>query len=874
MSGSGRPGDTRNFFLGRAQYVIQFRDSFGDLHLHIPPAEKPLEKAARRLAEAVYRQWLEEVRVWNLGEHAPLAVPWEADWTYADHREKAGGRVEGGDLASVVAAYRDGGRRLVVLGRPGSGKTTLAVLLTLTLLKDMESDGPRPREAVPVPLSLASWNPDRDSLDAWVARQVRELYPGLPSVEGRHPAAKLWEARRILPVLDGLDEMPEEHRPVAVRHVNRALTGDPFTRAPFLLTCRAGEFSRLVEEGSVITSTPVITARPVEPQAAVEYLRLGTPPGRERAWEWVFHRLENVPGSPVAQALASPLMLWLARTVYAAPRADPDELNDDGRFRTAKDIEEHLLDNLIPAVFTTDPPSPGRPDAPRRWNPDRARRWLGHLAARLDRRHATEIAWWELHRAPIPRLMAFPLLAALGVLTGQALAWTERRFGAERLSDPASTEGFRLLSPSTTLALLFGLAIGTLVQGVAFTWYGRMIATPRRRATPLRFTAAARSAWRGTRGRQAAGALGMCLLPIPMLASLDLPGPGWIALVWATGVLLPAALMILFTAPSTTGESVTPDALFRSERTSVLLKAAVIAPLIGVSAGTQWALRGDGPVAPGITVWLCATIALVVTSAWGRWVLAKLALAGTARLPWSLMGFLRDAHRHGVLRSVGGHYQFRNVNVQKHLAAARRPPSEFSPSALLAETGRDIAAQGADLPGTKLETGPDEVRIENRSRPIRMGSLLVAVVVTPMYLLMNTMQGRTTVLVAWLPVFLLWGIGITVLLAGLAVPRTTRVRINAELIEYTEGRHRVSYRWQDVSRLAMRRAHQFGVPLPALYGLQVQLRADAPPPPRSARGRDGWYSASPILNTTPEPPAHIAEALARFAPSHCLPPGV
>jgi hypothetical protein len=147
----------------------------------------------------------------------------------------------------------------------------------------------------------------------------------------------------------------------------------------------------------------------------------------------------------------------------------------------------------------------------------------------------------------------------------------------------------------------------------------------------------------------------------------------------------------------------------------------------------------------------------------------------------------------------------------------------------------------------------------------------VAVVVTPVYLLLNTMQGRATTPTAWGPVFLLWTIGIATLVIGYALPpKPVQVLINAELIEYVEGRRRLTYHWRDVSQVAMRRMTHFGVAAPA-YSLHVRLRPGVPRPP-SVRAHNGWFPASHGLNVTPDLPDELHRALTRFAPGRWTPP--
>jgi hypothetical protein len=56
-------------------------------------------------------------------------------------------------------------------------------------------------------------------------------------------------------------------------------------------------------------------------------------------------------------------------------------------------------------------------------------------------------------------------------------------------------------------------------------------------------------------------------------------------------------------------------------------------------------------------------------TAWPSYQLTRTWLALRHCLPWSLMTFLADAHRRGVLRQVGAVYQFRSIELQRHLAA-------------------------------------------------------------------------------------------------------------------------------------------------------------------------------------------------------------
>ena len=73
-------------------------------------------------------------------------------------------------------------RRLVILGDPGMGKTTLAVLMLRHLLEH-----PEPGDAVPVLMPVSGWDPGSEEFRDWLARRLGEDYPALSH---RHSAGR------------------------------------------------------------------------------------------------------------------------------------------------------------------------------------------------------------------------------------------------------------------------------------------------------------------------------------------------------------------------------------------------------------------------------------------------------------------------------------------------------------------------------------------------------------------------------------------------------------------------------------------------------------------------------------------------------------
>jgi len=336
-----------------------------------------LEAAALALTRTIRWQWQAETALLQLSDPYPIPVRWNGP----------AGTLPTDNIAAFASAFQAlGRRRLVALGPAGSGKTTLAVMLTVELATRRQ-----PEEPVPVLLSLSSWQPGQEHLHAWLRRQLAEQYPVLLDATrfGPTAVADLVADRRILPILDGLDEVPAVRRSAAIRAINRAtLAGDGF-----VLTSRAAEYRAAVSDGAELAAATTIEAQPVRLPEAVDYLR-GSAALQPRAQRWnpVFAELTAHPEGPLATALTSPLALMLTRLVYAESR-EPTELLDGGRFPDRKAIEGHLLDMLVPTLLDQD----AHRDSGTTTRHDRT--FHDHLVflARHARHHEThDLAWWQL----------------------------------------------------------------------------------------------------------------------------------------------------------------------------------------------------------------------------------------------------------------------------------------------------------------------------------------------------------------------------------------------------------------------------------------------------------------------------------------------
>ncbi|WP_018684917.1 NACHT domain-containing protein [Actinokineospora enzanensis] len=614
------------------------------------PGGDRLTEAARALEIAARAQWTREAEVRELVSPRLLPLPWSTtdrpvlppmvDIVGPEPR-----RLDGG-VPELIDAFLDlPARRLIVLGEPGAGKSVLAILLTLALLDK------RDRDRVPVLVSVSSWRVGEEPLLDYLTRRLREDYPALANTAryGPDAAGRLVREKKILPVFDGMDELPPALHARAIELIDAETPGQHL-----VLTCRSAEYQAAVARAESIPATAlVVELRPVDRADTVAYLAAGHVADDPR-WAPLFADLRANPDSPLAEALRTPLMISLVRVAYRDRDSEPGELVD--RFTTRAEVEGHLLDAFLTASYGPD---------------SRAERWLRFLARHLHRQRTYEFAWWRLHRA----LPARQATAVIGLGAGLVAAVVATVAVWLAVAPTIAT------TPETILLGLAGGGVASLIVTAEVGSAARRTTVPRRVRLRGRSRGLGVRLVRSTARRVAIGVAAGIVAEISYTLAFDIDDPTRLGLVIgsASGLISAVAFGLAdwLGIPADAVTATDPGAVLRTDRAANAVQLLVFASAFGLPAGLALGLvaspligllDGIGFALGGVAVALARR-----RQAWSRFTVVRLWLALRGRLPRRLMPFLADAHRRGVLRESGGVYQFRHALLQDRLAGATEP---------------------------------------------------------------------------------------------------------------------------------------------------------------------------------------------------------
>lgn len=204
----------------------------------------------------------------------------------------------------------EAGRSLLVLGEPGAGKSVLLRRLARDLLGRVAED---PGEPIPVLLDLAGWTDDGRPFVEWLASDdgLRRSYRGIVTDQFR---SWLREGRLTL-LLDGLDEVRDEHRAACVEALNAFVAGaDGAAPGGIVVTSRVDEYHAVTREAGLLHLNAAVYLRPLTEEQVRAYLDAegGERGGLRALWE---------ADEAVRELTRNPLMLRTMSLAFERPDA-------------------------------------------------------------------------------------------------------------------------------------------------------------------------------------------------------------------------------------------------------------------------------------------------------------------------------------------------------------------------------------------------------------------------------------------------------------------------------------------------------------------------------------------------------------------------
>ncbi|MCX9077131.1 MAG: NACHT domain-containing protein, partial [Candidatus Methanoperedens sp.] len=260
--------------------------------------------------------------------------------------------------AKAADVFHDLNGELLILGEPGSGKTTTLLELARDLIDRAEKDETLP---IPVVFNLSSWAAERKPLADWLADELNTKYQ-VPK-----KAAQEWvKADALTLLLDGLDEVAAQHRNTCVDAINIYRAEHGFVD---LVVCsRTKEYDELTTK---LKLQGAIVLKPLTMEQVDSYFAAF---GGEL--DAVRNLLED--DEPLQEMVQSPLMLSIMAMAYRGVPAD--QLQTPNNVDTRR---KHLFDTYIRRMFE-------RKGKVSRYMVAETTRWLNHLAIYMYSYNRTE----------------------------------------------------------------------------------------------------------------------------------------------------------------------------------------------------------------------------------------------------------------------------------------------------------------------------------------------------------------------------------------------------------------------------------------------------------------------------------------------------
>lgn len=257
--------------------------------------------------------------------------------------------------ASIAKVFDRTGGKLVILGAAGAGKTTTLLELALVLVSRAEKDANLP---VPVLFELGTWKERSGTIGDWLIAQLHFKY-GISPAAGK----QLLAAQKLLPLLDGLDEVESHRQELCIQAVNQFV--DSEFKPKHLVACSSFEVYKQCQTRFKLQAAVLL--KPLTETQIQNYLL-------EARSRELWYSIENEPD--LLKLAKTPLFLSMMALAY-----EDILIESWKRLNSAEAQRKYLLTAYIRHQMTGAFKLHSRGKELRA---EQIRRWLGWLARKME----------------------------------------------------------------------------------------------------------------------------------------------------------------------------------------------------------------------------------------------------------------------------------------------------------------------------------------------------------------------------------------------------------------------------------------------------------------------------------------------------------
>lgn len=283
------------------------------------------------------------------------------------------------DGTSAYDIYNQAGGSLLILGQPGSGKTTTLAVLARDLLAEAERDLTAP---VPVIFNLSGWTATQKPLANWLEDELNRNHR-----VSRKLARRWLDEGRLALLLDSLDEVDENHRAACVKAINAYRASD--ATGPLVVCSRLQDYEDL--QIQLELKQAIVLKKLTRSQVEGYFRRL-----QDRQPDGDLMILfERIWGDDALRELTqTPLMLNIITLTYAHSQAPPLPQGCGGSLRAQ--IFDAYSDYMFHRL--------GRTKAKLLHPKEQTLRYLRYFALQLQNHNLTEFSVGQIRASWLPRL--------------------------------------------------------------------------------------------------------------------------------------------------------------------------------------------------------------------------------------------------------------------------------------------------------------------------------------------------------------------------------------------------------------------------------------------------------------------------------------